>query len=105
MSKLRKRYSKEQKLEIVNQSLEEDVSLEELGKRYNIHPNSIYKWRRDLQVYENNAFPGNGNKLMSESDKEKEKLLQRIKELELEREILKKAVGIFSSPNKINLLS
>jgi transposase-like protein len=79
MSKLRKRYTKEQKLEIVNQSLEEDVIIEELGKRYDIHPNSIYKWRRDLSVFEENVFPGNGNKLMTDVEKEKYKLQQRIK--------------------------
>jgi transposase-like protein len=38
MSKLRKRYSKEEKLQIVKESIEENVSNEDLGRRYNIHP-------------------------------------------------------------------
>lgn len=56
-------------------------------------------------LHADNAFPGNGNKVLSEEQKEIEKLKRANAELELEKEILKKALGIFSSPHKKNLLS
>ena len=56
-------------------------------------------------LHADNAFPGNGTKVLSEEQKEIEKLKRLTAELELEKEILKKALGIFSSPNKKNLLS
>lgn len=103
MSIFRRQFSKEQKLEIVKQSLEEGVVLEALALEYKVHPNSLYKWRREYLRHEDSAFPGNGNKLLSAEQKEIDQLKKQLKEAELEKEILKKALGIFSSPNRKNL--
>lgn len=105
MSILRRKFTKEQKLEIVKESMEEDVSIEALAQQYKIHPNSIYKWRREYLHYEDASFPGNGNKLMSSEEQEIARLKKLLKEAELEKEILKKALGIFSSPDRKNSLS
>ena len=104
MSIIRRKFSKEQKLEIVKQSLEETQSVEALGAQYKIHPNSIYKWRRQYLSDKADSFPGNGNKLMNVEQQEIERLKQQLREYELEKEILKKAWGIFSSPSRKNLL-
>lgn len=104
MSQIRRKFNKEQKLEIVNQSLEEGVSVDELASQYKIHPNSIYKWRREYMKHEESSFPGNGNKVLSAEQQEIERLKKQLREAELEKEILKKALGIFSSPNRKNLL-
>jgi transposase len=104
MSTNRRNFTKEQKLEIVKQSMEEDVSIEDLAQQYKIHPNSIYKWRREYLRYEEASFPGNGNKLMSAEEQEIARLKKQLKEAELEKEILKKTLGIFSSPDRKNLL-
>lgn len=105
MSLIRRRFSKSEKLEIVKLSLEADSSIESIAQQYRIHTNSIYRWRKEFLLHADNAFPGNGNKVLSEEQKEIEKLKRANAELELEKEILKKALGIFSSPNKKNLLS
>lgn len=102
---LRRKFTKEQKLEIVKESMEEGVSIEALAQQYKIHPNSIYKWRREYLHYEDASFPGNGNKLMSSEEQEIARLKKLLKEAELEKEILKKALGIFSSPDRKNSLS
>ena len=103
MSMIRRKFNKEQKLEIVKQSLEEDVSVEELAAQYKIHPNSLYKWRREYLKHEEASFPGQGNKVLSAEEREIERLRKQLREAELEKEILKKALGIFSSPNRKNL--
>ena len=96
MPKPRKHYSKEEKLEIVKQALDENVLIEDLAKRYAVHPNTIYKWRKEYTTYEGNAFPGHGNRLLTESEKEIYELKKQLRVAELEKEILKKALGIFS---------
>ncbi|MCB0525912.1 MAG: transposase [Saprospiraceae bacterium] len=105
MSKIRRNFTKEQKLEIVSQSLEEGVSIEDLAEQYKIHANSVYKWRREYLRNEGASFPGHGNKVMSAEEQEIARLKKQLKEAELEKEILKKALGIFSSPDRKNLLS
>lgn len=96
--------TKEQKLEIVKHSLEEGVKLEDLAGQYKVHPNSISKWRRQYLTYEEASFPGRGNKIMSESEKELADTKKQLRERELEVEILKKALGIFSSPGRRNIV-
>jgi transposase len=105
MTQIRKRYTKEEKLQIVSQSLEPNVNIKEIARRYGVTTNAIYSWRQDYNVYKDNAFAGKGNPVMTDEQKEISTLKKQIRELELEREILKKAMVIFSSPNKISLLS
>ena len=105
MSKLRRRYTREEKLQIVNESMEDKVSNEEMGKRYDIHPNTISRWRREFSEYEQNAFPGYGNKKLTDEQREIERLKKELREEKLANEILKKAMGIVTSPNRKNLLS
>jgi len=96
MSKIRRKYTKEQKLEIVKQSLEEDVCVKTLADQFDVSANTIYNWRSKYFKYDTNAFPGHGNKAMTESEREVVRLKKELREAQLERDILKKAVGIFS---------
>ena len=56
MPKPRKHYSKEEKLEIVKQALDENVLIEDLAKRYAVHPNTIYKWHKDIRLMREMLF-------------------------------------------------
>ena len=82
-----------------------DISIESWVEQYKIHSNSIYKWRRQYLKYEDASFPGNGNKMMSPEEHEITRLNKQLREVELEKEILKKALGIFSSPDRKNTIS
>jgi transposase len=104
MSVIRRKFSKEEKLQIVLHSQEAGSNIEDLSAAYKVHANSIYKWRREYLRQGELAFPGNGNKSMSEEQREISDLKRQLREMELEKEILKKALGIFSSPNRKNLL-
>lgn len=99
MSKIRRKYSKEQKLEIVKLSLEDDQRISDLAERYDISSNTIYNWRSKYFKNKENAFPGHGNKLMTDSEREIAALKKELREARLERDILKKAVSIFSKEN------
>lgn len=104
MSMFRRKFSKEEKLEIVHQMMEAGADKADLAARYKIHVNTISKWCRELLKYEEASFPGHGNKVMSAEEQEISRLKKALKEAELEKEILKKALGIFSSPDRKNLL-
>lgn len=105
MSKLQKRFSKEEKLQIVNQSIDENVSNEDLGRLYTVHPNTISRWRKEFGSFEQNAFPGKGNLKLTDDQSTIQQLQKELREERLKIEILKKAVSIFSSPDRKNLLS
>jgi transposase len=96
MSRIRRKYSKDQKLEIVKLSLEEGTRIVDLAERFDISANAIYNWRSKYFKYNDSAFPGHGNKTMTEEEKEISRLKKELREAQLERDILKKAVSIFS---------
>jgi transposase len=59
-----------------------------------IHPNTLYNWIQQFSAKPEEAFPGKGNVA---SDAEFIRQLKRENErLKMEREILKKAMAIFS---------
>lgn len=99
MSKIRKSYTKVEKLEIVKLSLEDEVDLGELAARYNIHKGTLYNWRGKYAKNKENSFPGKGNKQMTDEEREIARLNKALREAELERDILKKAINIFSKKN------
>lgn len=96
MTKIRRKFSKEQKLEIVKQSLDPGISIKSLAERFDISTNAIYNWRSKYYKYEENAFSGHGNKTMTDEQREIDRLKKELREAQLERDILKKAVSIFS---------
>ena len=100
MSKKRKHYTKAEKLEIVSLSYEENQTVKDLAVRFGVSENAIYNWRNSYSKHKENAFPGNGNKIMSESEREIARLKKQVRELELEKEILKKAINIFSKGDR-----
>lgn len=67
-----------------------------------IFPSVLYRWRKELKDYGKNSFPGRGNPKMTDEEKEIARLKKALKEAELERDILKKAIGIFSVSDKKN---
>mgnify|MGYP006264022191 FL=1 len=96
MSKLRKKYSKAEKLENVKQSLEEDVRVVDLADRFGISANTLYNWRSRYYKEQGLIPTGQGVKELSDSEREILRLKKQLREAELERDILKKAIGIFS---------
>ncbi|MEO0728113.1 MAG: transposase [Bacteroidota bacterium] len=96
MSKLRKRFTKAERLEIVKQSLEPDIVVAELAERYGLHVNTIYTWRSNYYKEHGIETQGQGIKEQTDEEREITRLKKQLREAELERDILKKAIGIFS---------
>ena len=86
-----KTYTEEFKLTIVKLS-ESGRPTKELSKEYDVHKSTINAWRR--------GYKKNGNskvsKELSTDQKRIRELEKQLRDAELERDILKKAVAIFS---------
>ena len=96
MGHKRKKFTKEFKEEAVSHWENSIKSAEEVAVSLGI-PNSNYlsRWKRELAKKGVDAFPGNGQLLGK--DAEIAALRKQLKNTTLERDILKKAVAIFSS--------
>ena len=94
----RKRYSKEFKLDVIQQSYQRE-NIRELASELGLRPALIYKWRAVYQQNESRAFPGKGIPAISPEEEELRRLKAENAELRMERDILKKAIGIFGKTN------
>ena len=95
----RESYSKEYKIKAVELSNVRG-SVVEIARELGINANLIYRWRRELAQNPDIAFSGQGVKALIEEQKELERLRSELKDVALERDILKKAVGIFSKSDR-----
>ncbi|APG43744.1 hypothetical protein A6070_06140 [Syntrophotalea acetylenica] len=75
-----------------------DQSVSEVVRDLEIHPNTFYKWIHQYGENPKEAFSGRGRQV-SEAD-ELSRLRRENQRLKMERDILKKAMAIFSKDPK-----
>ena len=85
-----KRFDQAFKLSAVKMVTEGGQPAAEVARSLGIHPNALYGWKHKYAKEGEKAFPGKGH--LSEIVA----LRRKLRQAELERDILKKAVGIFS---------
>lgn len=95
MENVRRTFTREFKLNAVELSFSRD-NIKELANELDIRPELIYRWRSEFASYQGKSFPGNGNLKMTEEESELARIKRELAEIKMERDILKKAVGIFS---------
>ena len=93
--KKRRSYDREFKQMVVELSYNRE-SIPALAEELDIRPDLINRWRREALAHLDASFPGQGNKTMTEEQKEIARLKKELRDAQLERDILKKAVSIFS---------
>jgi len=95
----RKKYTREFKIKAIELAeLKRDVSsvAEDLG----IERSMIYRWKRELDKKDQTCFPGNGQKNLTDQERELQRLQHELDEVRMERDILKKAISIFSKTDR-----
>jgi len=94
----RKKYTREFKVEAVRLLETSGKNGHALEKDLGIGSGQIYRWRKQLaaEAAGIRAFPGTGNP----RDEELVRLKREVKVLREERDILRKAVAIFSRPQR-----
>ena len=70
--------------------------LKELAKELDVRVELIYRWRREYLEKKTGSFPGNGKPKQTPEEAEIARLKKELRDAQMERDILKKAVSIFS---------
>ena len=93
MSK-RNKYDPEFKREAVRLAARGDRSIAQVARDLGINPNMLSAWKAQLKHDPEFSFPGKGN--LKPHEEEIRQLKKQLRDAEEERDILKKALGIFS---------
>ena len=72
----------------------------EVAAELGIKPDLIHRWKREEKTYGIGCFPGNGRPKMTPQEAELAESRKKWRDAEMERDILKKAITIFSSSDR-----
>jgi transposase len=89
-----KRFDKAFKIQAVKMVTEEGQKASDVARSLGIHANMLYNWKKRYTTEGDKAFVGKGHLTGIVS------LRRQLRNAEIEIEILKKAVGIFSKPTE-----
>ena len=98
MGNQRRRFTKEFKIEAVRLIVEEGRRISELSRELGVGENLLHRWKKKSEEGKIDPFPGKGR--LSPEDGELRRLKRENDRLRMERDILKKAVAIFSEEPK-----
>lgn len=92
----RRKYDPEFKRNAVLLTEEPGRTVKEVAENLGINSELIYRWRRQMRDRGELAFPGQGKMALTEEQKRIKELEKKLRDTEMERDILKKAMHIFS---------
>jgi transposase len=98
MTKTRRTYSREFKLEALRLVETSGKSVAQIERDLGIGKGCLYRWRDEFEAEGQQAFPGQGR--LTPEQEELRRLKRENEILRQERDILKKAVAIFSHPSE-----
>ncbi len=88
----RKQYSSEFKREAVQLITQRGLSIAQAARDLGLNDNMVSRWKKEAEQNGQRAFPGQGHP----QDEELSRLRREVEVLRQEREVLKKAISIFS---------
>ena len=94
MQKVQKTYTPEFKREAVQLVQTSGKPIAQVARELGISDTSIHQWRKELTEHGSEAFPGIGHQTAQEEDIRR--LMRELEVVKQERDILKKAISIFS---------
>ena len=92
----RRQFNQEFKRNAVSMVLEKGIPVKKVAHDLDIHPNLLHQWRRQFEMEGDGAFTGKG---LKPEDAEIRRLRKELEDVKEERDILKKALGVFSKRN------
>jgi len=98
MTRSRRQYPREFKVEAVRRVVEDGVPQTHVAKELGISANTLSAWKRQFDKDSDHAFPGHGKQ--TPADEELTKLRRENARLKREVEILKKAAAYFAKESQ-----
>ena len=92
----RRQFSEEFKKEAVEHSLTSEKSVEEVARDLGIAHRNLRRWRAQYRKKEELAFPSHGKERLTRQEEENRRLQRELNDVRQERDILKKALAIFT---------
>ena len=89
--KKRKSYASGFKTKVVLEVLQERETVQEIGRKYDLHPSQISSWKSQFLSNASTVFEKGASK--TEDDKEKDTLFKKVGQLQIENDFLKKVLG------------
>ena len=94
MVQQRRQYDREFKIEAARLATRGDKTLTQVSRDLGISANILSRWKRQMTDDPDFAFPGKGH--LKPADEEMRMLKKELRDVTEERDILKKALAIFS---------
>ena len=91
MKRSRRKFSSSFKAKVAIEAIKEQSSLQELAAKFELHPNQISGWKREFLENADLAFGPKAEK--EDSDSGTGLLYNKIGQLQVENDFLKKALG------------
>ena len=92
----RRQYSSEFKREAVQLVIQGGLSIAQVARDLGLNDNMVSRWKKEAEQNGQRAFPGQGHP----QDEELSRLRREVEVLRQEREVLKKAISIFSQTGR-----
>jgi transposase len=101
MGKRGRYFTDDFKRDAVQLVIEKGVPVKKVARDLDIHPNLLHQWRRKYLDQGDNAFVGKGH--LKPEEAELRRLQRELEEVKEEREILKKALAVFSKRSRYGI--
>jgi len=98
MGEKNRHFSREFKRDAVQLVTEKAMPVGKVARELDIHPNLLHLWRRKFLAGGDKAFVGKG--CVTEEEAEIKGLRKELEKVKEERDILKKALAVFSKRNR-----
>jgi len=93
-----RRYDREFKINAIKHYESSGKKIDEVAEGLGIPLSTLAGWIKEYKEHKGQSFPGSGN--IKPCNEEYHRLLKELKDVTMERDILKKAVAIFSKAKK-----
>lgn len=94
----KRKFSVEYKKEIIKLITEQGKKVSHVAKDIDVNEATVRRWIKEYGEHGNSAFPGSGK--LKPDDEEIRLMKKKMADLEEENAILKKAIRIFTKPEK-----